>query len=666
MKTHSVLRAQRSAMSAEKKFATRVVRAAKKDPSKFRDAASKLFTTDSFQNFALGLGIGTDNALSQSTYGYNPITRIRMLLEWIHRGSWLGGVAVDVVADDMTRAGIDVLSTMPPDDVQLLQKALVRKGVWSSLNEVFRWGRLYGGAIGVIMIEGQDPFTELKLESVGKGQFTGILVLDRWLVSPGLNDLVFSTEYGMVPKYYDVSAGTLGLPGMKIHHSRVLRDEGPIRLPFNQRLTEMMWGLSVYERLYDRMIAFDSATNGAAQLVYKSYLRYLKVKKLRSIVAEGGNALIGLTKYVDMMRRFQGIEGVTMIDGDDEFGVQEHQAFSGISDVLLQFGQQISGALQVPLVRLFGQSPAGLSATGESDVRTYYDGINAAQEKKRIPVERIIRVAARSEEIELPDNFEFGFKPLWQMSDKEKAEVAESVTRTVTTAVSAGIGVTNGTALKELRQSARATGIWGNISDEDIEDADEGAPPASEMPEGEESVERGQETAAGGHQESEAPGEARRPPQEPPEGKVASLEAARAKRARDTHPGLPLRDFHGLPVVVECLKGDQRWHGGPLSPADYGYIRATRSAEGKDEEMDCFLAEGDLDTVFVVDSYEPRGAFDEHKVFLGYATPAAALKDFADSYGGHREPRYITEMTLDELRGWFERRDPEKPLHTAV
>src|ERR1700732_367897 len=89
----------------------RVANAARKQDEKIRklqqDAAVER-TLDSLQNFTAALGYGTDTLLSQGTYGFNPITRVRTLLEWIHRGSWLGGVAIDLVADDMTRAGIEL------------------------------------------------------------------------------------------------------------------------------------------------------------------------------------------------------------------------------------------------------------------------------------------------------------------------------------------------------------------------------------------------------------------------------------------------------------------------------------------------------------------------------------------------------------------------------
>ena len=314
----------------------KVVDAAKAEDKKTRLDHKAQSTLDSFVNFQMNLGIGADNALSSSNYGFNPITRNRTQLEWIHRGSWLGGVAVDVIGDDMTRAGAEILGDISPENIAAIEEATTSLGIWNVLNDTIKWSRLYGGALAVLLVDGQDMETPLRLYTIRKGQFRGLLSLDRWMVEPSLGDLVqeLGPNLGM-PKFYRVTAQAPGLASMKIHYTRCVRLEG-IRLPYWQRLMENLWGLSVLERLYDRMVAFDSASTGAAQLVYKSYLRTLKVDGLRELVSAGGDALNGLTKYVDMMRRFQGIEGITVIDGNDEFNVDGHSAFSGLSDALVR------------------------------------------------------------------------------------------------------------------------------------------------------------------------------------------------------------------------------------------------------------------------------------------------------------------------------------------
>jgi len=39
--------------------------------------------------------------------------------------------------------------------------------------------------------------------------------------------------------------------------------------------------------------------------------------------------------------------------------------------------QLASGAADIPMTRLLGQSPAGMNATGDGDMRNYYDRIEA-------------------------------------------------------------------------------------------------------------------------------------------------------------------------------------------------------------------------------------------------------------------------------------------------
>lgn len=452
----------------------RAVKSATTRDAKLRETLSAV---DSFTNFAAKMGLGTDNITSGATYSFNPITRIRTLLEWIHRGSWIGGVAVDIVADDMTRAGITIEGELKPEAIQKIHESAVALGIWKSINSTIKWSRLYGGCLAYLMIDGQDPSSPLRIETVGKNQFKGLFVLDRWMVEPSFNDLVTDLgPYLGLPKFYRVTTLSPALSGKKIHYTRLIRLAG-IELPYWQSMTENLWGLSVLERLYDRMVAFDSATTGAAQLVYKAYIRTYKIKGLREIISSGGAPLEGLTKYVDMMRRFQSVEGITLIDGEDEFEGATHSAFTGLGEAMLQFGQQLAGALQIPLVRLFGQSPAGLNSTGESDLITYYDGIKQQQEATlKVPVTLVYRALAQSLGIKLPDGFGLGFNPLWQLKPVEKAEIASKITDTVTKALESGI-VSQQTAMKELKQASKDTGIWTNITDDEINSAEEELPP---------------------------------------------------------------------------------------------------------------------------------------------------------------------------------------------
>ncbi len=435
------------------------------------------FTKDSFQNFAARVGLGTGNQHDQSVYGFNFLSRDRLKLEAMYRSSWVVGQVVDVVADDMTRKGVKLNGLSDPKESEKIDQEMDRLQVWGRLNKTIKWSRLYGGAIAVMMIDGQNVSTSLNLNTIGKDQFKGLLVLDRWMIQPTLQDLVteLGPDYG-TPRYYDVITDSVGLCNQKVHYSRVIRMDG-VELPYNQSITENLWGQSVIERLEDRLTIFDSATLGAGQLVYKAHLRTYKVKGLRSLIAAGGQLYEALVKQVNMIRQWQSNEGLTLMDADDTYEAHQYN-FSGLDNILLQFGQQISGATGIPLVRLFGQSPAGLNATGESDLANYYDNINQQQEGRlRTPLQILYAVLHMSVLGKpLPDSFSFKFASLWQLDDEKKANVAKGVTEAVISAEEGGL-IKRSTALKELRQSSEVTGVFSHITDEEIKDADGEDPP---------------------------------------------------------------------------------------------------------------------------------------------------------------------------------------------
>lgn len=450
-------------------------------------------TADGFENFVSRLGTNPRNAnvLSKGYYEFSNLTKNRMQLEAAYRTSWIVGMLVDIVADDMLRAGITITSNEAAENIEDMQAEISNLDILGSVADVVRWGRLYGGSIGVLQIEGQDLSTPLDFERIGQGQFKGITVYDRWQIMPDLTRVIQTGPDIGLPAYYTIitsqdyiqntmapnpeKAQSTMMSGVIVHHSRIIRQVG-IPLPFFQAITEWMWGASVIERLHDRLVSFDTTTLSAANLVNRAYLRTVQVDGLRQILSSGGKAEEALLQQFEYMRMLQTNEGITLLDGKDTFATQSY-SFSGLSDMLIQFGQQISGACGIPLVRLFGQSPAGLNSTGESDLRMYYDNINSQQNKKlRNPMEKILKVLYRSMYGKaMPTDMRFAFTPLWQISATERATIGKTNTESVIGAMDAGI-INVATAMKELRQQSPESGVFTTITDEQIQEAEEEPP----------------------------------------------------------------------------------------------------------------------------------------------------------------------------------------------
>jgi uncharacterized protein len=671
------------------------------------------FTQDSFTNLAAGLGYGAANQTSGSQYSFNPITRNHYMLDQMYRSSWIARQVVDAVADDMTRAGVQVDSDMTPEDIDSLHEEFKVKQVWQSLNATCKWARLYGGCLAYIQIAGQDPSTPLRPNTVAKGQFQGLMVLDRWMVWASTEDLV--DEPGPArgrPKYYTVVADARGIVSMRIHHTRVIRIDG-VELPFFQAMTENGWGISVIEPLFDRLIAFDSVSMGAAQLAYKAHLRVMKVEKLRELIATGGRAYQAFLQQMQLIRSMQTNEGMTVIDATDDFQVQQ-SSFTGLSDLLNQFGQQLSGAAQIPLTRLFGQSPNGMSATGESDLRTYYDGVNSQQENRlRQGLALVFDIVHRSVfGTPLPGGFGWTFKPLWLLSEQDRSTIAGSITQSVDGAVQGGL-IGRATALKELRQSSRITGIWSNITDEDIKKAeeDDALPPPMPDASGDGAGAPGQPpampTGPGGQ---EAPGALPNGPNAPGQDVGAEDETngmPSFPRRKNVHPrareilkllypntsglkrkdiringtampaalthdragDLPMVDFFGLNFICETEGGTRRvGHGWSIMmPKDvsYGYISGTSSTEGANEQFDAFLGPNrNSRKVWVISQMQlGTNQLDEYKAMLGFDTKEQARAAYLSAFDetGPERMGKIMSMDVDAFKNLMKR----WPYHTS-
>lgn len=449
-------------------------------------------TTDGYDNFLSRVGLNNDNLLSGGTYEFNLITRNRVLLEAAYRGSWIAGRVIDSVADDMTRAGVDI-TTKGTEDLQLFHRAMTRLQIWQSLRNTIAWGRLYGGAVAVMQISGQKLDTPLDPTTVAKGQFKGLAVYDRWMLNPVLSPVIEEGPEIGLPKFYqivnslqsyDPTADT-ATGQVTVHHSRCIRYTG-IDLPWFQAITEMMWGESVLERMWDRLISFDNASMSAAQLIDRANLRTVGIDGLREVIGAGGDAYEGMLNHFEMMRQFAANESMTLLDKNDTFQSTAY-SFAGLSDAMLQQAQQVSGAAEIPLVVLFGQSPAGLGTTADSDIRIYYDSINTKQEAKlRNPISTLIQVMWWSVYGTKPgDDLDFTFNPLWQQDATDKANNAKTNTETIIGAFESQL-VPKGTAMRELKDTSGDTGLFGSIEDEAIAEAEAepDMPPMPDMPAG--------------------------------------------------------------------------------------------------------------------------------------------------------------------------------------
>lgn len=437
------------------------------------DTSKKVAVKDAFINPVAKLGLGMDNLLSGTDYTRSRFTQDYNLMVTLYRTHWIVKKIIDVVSNDMTKAGIKITTALEPAIIKRIQGCIKRRKVEKSLNELVRWGRLFGGAGAVMLIDGQDDMLDqpLDLDSIMLDDFKGLLVFDRWSgITPCTEEFVTdldSPDFGQ-PKYYNVSLSDS--TALRVHHSRVLRYVGRI-LPRWEREVEQYWGASELETTIEEIAKRDNTSFNIAQLVFLANLRILKMSDLGDgLTLNDSRAQSDIYQTLLAQNSLMSSFGLYVMNKDDDFDTKAY-TFSGLAEIMQNFMLDISGATGIPATKLYGRSPEGLNATGESDMQNYYEMI---RENQSTSLEdnwnKLLPVIFMSELGFVPDDLDFEFEAIENVKEDEIADLIGKKSDSIIKGYEANL-LTQKEAREELKEIGQGYDIFSNI-DEAVE-ADE-------------------------------------------------------------------------------------------------------------------------------------------------------------------------------------------------
>ena len=427
-----------------------------------------LTVADAFSNPLFRLGYGSQSPLEATEYPVTRMTDNYALLNSLYRENWVVQNVVGIIPDDITRKWFTITGTISPEHIRELEQVQNETALRESINEGLRWGRLYGGAAGLIMIRGQEGLLDrpLDLRTVLPGTFQGLYILDRWCGIAPDTGLIYDGRGRMVPEYYTVT-GENGRTVARVHYSRIVRFTGR-ELPYLERIAELYWGESEVEALYQDVVKHDNVAANMAALTFRANVDTMEVQNL--------DQLFSMTSG-EMQRRFwntmqaQSVVrsnfGLHLVNKGDQVKNTQY-TFTGLEEVYEAMCLDLSGASRIPMTKLFGRSPAGLNATGESDLTNYYDYVDSLRESKLRPViQKLLPVLAMSAWGAVPDGLDITFPPLWTPRADELAKIAKDKAEAILSAFQNGLLYAD-TAQKELKKLAGETGLFDSITDEEI------------------------------------------------------------------------------------------------------------------------------------------------------------------------------------------------------
>lgn len=379
------------------------------------------YLSDKLVNLVANLGTERDKA-SGSVYA--PVMLTDQDLSNAYRGAWLPRKIVDIPPLDATRRWRGWQATK--DQIEKIEAEEKRLDLRRKVKQALTRARLFGGSAIFIGTGERDTSGPLNPERIGKGGIKYLTVLSKRKLAAGEIEQDPQSELFEKPKWYTLSGSQL-----KIHPSRLIIFIGAeLPDPEADMVVDYGWGDSVLQAVFDAIKQSDGTNANVASLVYEAKVDVIKIPDFMQQLQDPAFEKQVLER-IRLAAMAKGINGTLLLDAAEDYDSKQ-ASFGGLPDVIDRFLQAVSGAADIPATRLIGQAPSGLSATGESDLRNYYDRIQAMQELDITPAlsvadECLIRSALGSRDKKI----HYVWNPLWQPTATQQSENSKRAAETV-------------------------------------------------------------------------------------------------------------------------------------------------------------------------------------------------------------------------------------------
>jgi phage-related protein (TIGR01555 family) len=378
--------------------------------------------------------MGTERDKASTVFYTQPLLTDEQIIA-AYRGSWLPRKIVDIPALDSCRKWRDWQAKKP--QIEAIEDEEKRLNVKGKVLEAAKKARLFGGAAVYIGTGDEAPSAPLEVERVGKGGLKYLTVMTRRQLKAGDIERNPASEWYGRPKDYTLDSVTG--EHIVIHPSRLVLLSGAMAPDedLNTALNQG-WGESVLTATLDAIKNADSTAGNIASLVFEAKIDIIRIPDfMASLNNEGYRSKI-IERY-SLANMSKGINGTLLLDKEEEYE-SKSASLAGLTDILMAFMQIVSGAADIPVTRLLGQSPAGMNATGASDMKNYHDRIQSIQELEVQPaMVRLDECLERSADVKDPDVY-YQWAPLEQMSEKERADIFKTNADAARTIVGTGTG----------------------------------------------------------------------------------------------------------------------------------------------------------------------------------------------------------------------------------
>jgi uncharacterized protein len=391
---------------------------------------------DGWLNVLTGLGICGRDKKQNGTFAITNIFN-RSELDMMYRSDGVLRLVIDLFAQEMIRQGWELEGDAEGKIIGKLEELNCNR----AMTDLIKWARLYGGGICIMGIDDGLPLDQ-PVDEAGLRDVQWLRVFDRYQAYS--RDGTFESDlnspnYGF-PNVYTVNDNRTGAVFF-VHYSRILRMDWNILPPRWQNFNQG-WGDPLVQTVYEELRNYSTAFSNTATIFEDFVNSVLYIPNLAQIMASqcGDDTVM---KRLNILNLTKSNTNTAILDANERYEKVTTNV-TGLSDLLDRFMLALSAVTRIPVSLLFGRSAAGLNATGDNDVRNFYDAIKQEQESKlRGVLEKLVRYIMISKdgpfEGKEPDNWSIQFVPLWQNTEEQDAITRKLVAETDAVYIDRGV-----------------------------------------------------------------------------------------------------------------------------------------------------------------------------------------------------------------------------------
>lgn len=524
------------------------------------------------RNGATGMGTSLD-PYTQVEVNYGRLLNEQQLRA-LYRGSWFIRRVVDLLPQDMTKAGVEVL-LHDGSNTRIVNKAMQvyhdggqrqnpyekRMGCNEARRLALTYARWFGVGYIVLRVNGGEnpakPLTKVK-------SFEGVSVLDRYSLRPAIGTIdVHNPEFYQVSRH-DAPGGFGGeLPVMqRIHASRVLAYKGAMIHPYDIQLEGDGGHDSVVQQVYEAFTRHFMAKDAISKGLDSYSLFKVAISGLSTLL-QSPNGTQTLTEYLNTVAQQMSLHRILVQDTEASKSEFQERSFAGVAENFKFFVDDLIAATGFPHYKIYGSvGKAGLADSGGAESRAWAETVRAYQSMELADNDRILFHAIFEALGRVPKQWEVVYPSIYSATPEEEATLAKTQADTLTALTREGVITT--------RQAYQALATGQPLENvlKPLDEADVLTPVEEEAAQGP-SAEEELTALLGGAPAEPATPEA--PPEEPeaaedvPEEVAAEapLEAVDAPLEAEDEP-----EEDAIEVAAETVPEDETEDDEPLSAED--------------------------------------------------------------------------------------------------